>query len=129
MKPAYPTTSDLHTATWLKQFAARLPTYAAKYQLTDTEVAALQQAAASFLDGLAEQVWRVSLAIRLLAQASGCWPPSAVPWRPGLHALPPLALALGHRILSHAAYDPADGAALGLECQLEQPAGWLPWLG
>jgi len=129
MEPTYPTTGDLHTAAWLKQFAARLPAYAAKYQIADAEAAALQRAATSFLDGLAEQVWRVSLAIRLLAQASDRWPPSAVPWRPGLRALPPQALALGHRILSHAAYDPTDGAALGLECILEQPTGWLPWLG
>ncbi|GAA4494270.1 hypothetical protein GCM10023172_04090 [Hymenobacter ginsengisoli] len=100
MEPAYPTTGDLSTAAWLKQFAAALPTYAAKYQIAEAEAAALQRASASFLDELGEQIYRVTQA-----------------------GLPRQAAALGYRILSHAAYDPADGSALGLECLLEQPAG------
>lgn len=130
MQPAYPTTGDFSTAAWLKQFAASLPAYAAKYQIAEAEAAALQQASASFLDGLAEQLSRVSQAIRLLASTPCCgWPPPAVPWRPGMRALPRQALAMSLRILSHAAYDPADGAALGLECALGQSAEWLQWLG
>lgn len=129
MYPAYPTTGDLSTAAWLKQFARLLPAYAAKYQIADAEAAALQGATASFLAGLGEQLCRVTQAIRLLAATPYCWPPSAVPWQPGMRALPRQALALGHRILSHAAYDPADGSALGLEYLREQSAEWLSWLG
>jgi hypothetical protein len=124
MYPAYPTTGDLSTAAWLKQFATHLPAYAAKYQIADAEAAALQRATASFLDGLGEQIYRVTQAIVQLATFSYCgWPPSAIPWRPGMRELPRQAAVLSYRILSHAAYDPADGSALGLECLLEQPAG------
>lgn len=122
MQPAYPTTRDLSTAAWLKQFATRLPAYAAKYQIADAEAAALQGATASFLAGLSEQLCRVTQAIRLLAATPHCWPPSAVPWQPGMRALPRQAWALGHHILSHRAYDPADGSALGLECVPEPAA-------
>lgn len=120
MHPAYPTTTDLSMAAWLKQFASRLPAYAAKYQIADAEAAALQWAARRFLAGLAEQVVRVTHAIRLLAASSGGWPASAIPWLPGMRAILQFATALSYRIVSHAAYDPADGAALGLECQLER---------
>jgi hypothetical protein len=124
MQPAYPTSGDLSTAAWLKLFAMRLPAYAAKYQIADAEAAALQRATTSFLDGLGEQIYRVTQAILQLASSS-CycyWPPSAIPWRPGMRRLPQQATMLGYRIISHAAYDPADGSALGLECLLEQPA-------
>jgi hypothetical protein len=124
MQPAYPTTGDLSTAAWLKQFATRLPAYAAKYQIAEAEAAALQRASASFLDSLNEQIYRVTQAVLQLASFSYCcWPPSAIPWRPGTRGLLQQAAALGYHILSHAAYDPADGSALGLECPLEQPAG------
>jgi hypothetical protein len=121
MQPAYPTSGDLSTAAWLKQFATHLPAYAAKYQIAEAEAAALQRATFSFLDGLGEQIFRVTQAILQLASSSYCcWPPSAIPWRPGMRLLPEQAAMLGYRILSHAAYDPADGSALGLECLLEQ---------
>jgi hypothetical protein len=121
MQPAYPTSGDLSTAAWLKQFATHLPAYAAKYQIAEAEAAALQRATFSFLDGLGEQIFRVTQAILQLASSSYCcWPPSAIPWRPGMRRLPQQATMLGYRILSHAAYDPADGSALGLECLLEQ---------
>jgi hypothetical protein len=119
MQPAYPTTCDLSTAAWLKKFASLLPTYAAKYQIAEAETAALQGATRNFLAGLGEQVVRVTLAIRLLAVSSGTWPASAIPWLPGMRGILQDAAALSYRILSHAAYDPADGSALGLECQLE----------
>lgn len=123
MQPAYPTTSDLSAAASLKQFATRLPAYAAKYQIADAEAAALQRATSSFLDGLGEQICRVTQAILQLAGSSYCcWPPSAIPWQPGMRAVPRQAATLGYRIISHAAYDPADGAALGLDCLLAQPA-------
>ena len=122
MHPAYPTTRDFSAAIWLKQFASHLPTYAAKYQIADAETAALQGAARQFLAGLGEQVARVTQAIRQRAVAPGAWPASAVPWLPGMRAILPEASALGYRILSHAAYDPADGSALGLECQLDYEA-------
>lgn len=120
MHPAYPTTGDLCTAAWLKQFATRLPVYAAKYQIAEAEAAALQGAIAAYLDGLGEQIYRVTQAILLLTSApyAGSWPPSAVPRRPTMRALPQQAAALGHRILTHATYDPADGCALGLVCEL-----------
>ena len=124
MRPAYPTTGDISTAAWLKQFATRLPAYAAKYQIAEAEATALQHATSSFLDGLGEQIFRVTQAIVQLATFSyGCWPPSAIPWRPGTRELPRQAAALSYRILSHAAYDPADCSALGLECLLDQAAG------
>jgi hypothetical protein len=119
MEPAYPTTVELSTAAWLKLFANRLPAYAAKYQIADAEAVALQGATHSFLEGLGEQVSRVTQAIRLLAVSPSNWPPSAVPWLPGMHTILPQAIALGYRILSHEDYDPADGLALGLECQLD----------
>jgi hypothetical protein len=119
MQPAYPTTYDLSTAAWLKQFASLLPAYAAKYQIAEAEAAALQGASRNFLAGLGEQVARVTLAIRLLAVSSGTWPASAIPWLPGMRGILQDAAALSYRILSHAAYDPADGSALGLECRLE----------
>jgi hypothetical protein len=120
MQPAYPTTSDMCTAAWLKQFAARLPAYATKYQIDEAEATALQRATAAFLEGLGEQIFCVTQAILLLAAGPGVgWPPSAIPWRPTMRALPRRALALGYRILHHAAYDPADGCALGLESLLE----------
>lgn len=119
MHPAYPTTCDLSTAAWLKQFANLLPTYAAKYHIAEAEAAALQGAAHSFLAGLGEQVARVTQAIRLLAASSGTWPASAIPWLPGMRTVLQDAAALSYRILSHAAYDPADGSALGLECRLD----------
>lgn len=123
MQPAYPTTGDLSTAAWLKLFATRLPAYAAKYQIADAEAAALQRATNSFLDGLGEQICRVTQAILLLASSSCCcWPPAAIPWRPSMRGLPRQAAALGHRIRSHAAYDPADGSALGLDSLLPQLA-------
>lgn len=118
MQPAYPTPHDLRTAAWLKHFATHLPAYAAKYHIAEAETAALQRAALTFLDGLAEQICRVTQAILHLAGSSCCWPPAAVPWRPGLRALPQQAAVLGYRILCHAAYDPADGSALGLEALL-----------
>ncbi len=120
MQPAYPTTGDLCTAVWLKHFAARLPHYAAKYQIAETEAAALQRATSYFLDGLGEQICRVTQAILLFAAApyASSWPPAAVPRRPGMRALPQLAAALSYHILTHATYDPADGCALGLECRL-----------
>jgi hypothetical protein len=119
MQPAYPTTCDLSTAAWLKQFASLLPAYAAKYQIAEAEAAALQAATHSFLTGLGEQVARVTLAIRLLTVTSSTWPASAIPWLPGMRAILQEATALSYRIISHAAYDSADGSALGLECQLE----------
>jgi hypothetical protein len=116
MQPAYPTTGDMSTAAWLKQFAAQLPTYAVKYQIDEAEATALQRATAAFLNGLGEQIFRVTQAILLLAGGPGAgWPPSAIPWRPAMRALPRRARALGYHILRHAAYDPADGYALGLE--------------
>lgn len=122
MQPAYPTTNELSTAACLKQFAAHLPVYAAKYQIEEAEAAALQRATNSFLEGLGEQIFRVTQAILHLAASSChyCWPPAAVPWRPGMRALPRQVATLGYRILHHAAYDPADGSALGLDCLLEQ---------
>jgi hypothetical protein len=119
MQPAYPTTGDMSTAARLKQFAAQLPAYTAKYQIDEAEATALQRATAAFLDGLGEQIFRVTQAIRLLtAGPYGCWPPSAIPWRPTMRALPRQATALSYHILGHAAYDPADGHALGLESLL-----------
>jgi hypothetical protein len=125
MHPAYPTTSDLCTAAWLRQFAARLPVYADKYQIAEAEAVALQRATAAYLDGLGEQISRVTQAILWLATApyTGSWPPAAVPRRPSMRALPQQAAALGQRILTHATYDPADGCALGLVCEL---AGYWP---
>jgi hypothetical protein len=123
MQPAYPTTKELSTAVWLKQFATHLPAYATKYQIAEAEAAAFQRATASFLDGLGEQLYRVTQAILQLAAFSCGWPPSAIPRRPSMRALPQQAAMLGYRILSHHAYDPADGSALGLHCLLEQPAG------
>jgi hypothetical protein len=121
MQPAYPSTSDLCTAVWLKQFAARLPAYAAKYQIAEGEARALQGATAYFLEGLGEQIYRVTQAIlAAMAPYAHGWPAAAVPWRPDMRALPQQATTLGYRILSHAAYDPADGYALGLECRLDQ---------
>lgn len=121
MNPAYPTTNDLSTAAWLKQFAARLPDYTTKYEIEPAEVAAMQSVADSFLDGLGEQLFRVTLAIRVLATTPGSWPAAAIPWQPAMRMLPQQAAALSYRILSHPAYDPADGAALGLECEVELP--------
>lgn len=129
MQPAYPTSGELSTAAWLKHFATRLPAYAAKYQIADAEAVALQRDTFSFLDGLDEQIYRVTQAVMQLASSSYCcWPPAAIPWRPGMRRLPQQATALGYRILSHAAYDPADGSALGLECLLEQSAELLQQL-
>lgn len=123
MQPAYPTTGDMCMAAWLKQFAARLPAYAAKYQIDEAEASALQRATATFLDGLGEQIFRVTQAIILLT-ASPCpyasWPPAAVPWRPSMRALTQQAATLSYRIRSHTAYDPADGYALGLKSLLKQ---------
>jgi len=119
LPPAYPTTGDFSAAAWLKQFASLLPTYATKYQIAEAEAAALQAASHGLLASLGEQVARVTLAIRLLAASPHNWPPSAVPWLPGMHTVLQTATALSHRILSHAAYDPADGSALGLECPLD----------
>ena len=116
MQPAYPTTEDLSLAVWLKRFAAVLPTYAAKYQIAEAEAQALQRAVEGFLDGMREQLLRVTQAIlRLAGPAGGGWPPSAVPYPPRLRALPRQATVLSYRILTHSAYDPADGCALGLE--------------
>ena len=123
MQPAYPTTYDLSTAAWLKQFANLLPAYAAKYHIAEAEAVALQGATHRFLAGLGEQMARVTQAIRLLTVASGTWPASAIPWLPGMRAVLQEANILSYRILSHAAYDPADGSALGLECQLDYAAG------
>jgi hypothetical protein len=123
LAPAYPTTGDFSTAAWLKQFATLLPAYAPKYHIAEAEAAALQEASHSLLASLGEQVARVTLAIRLLAASPNNWPPSAVPWLPGMHAVLQTAAALSHRILSHDAYDPADGAALGLACQLDSLLG------
>lgn len=119
MQPAYPTTRDLSTAAWLKHFASLLPAYAAKYQIAEAEVAALQGATQHFLVGLGEQVARVTQAIRLLTVSSSTWPASAIPWLPGMRNILQEATALSHRILSHAAYDPADGSALGLDYRLD----------
>ncbi|MDJ0364810.1 hypothetical protein QMK33_06570 [Hymenobacter sp. H14-R3] len=125
MQTAYPTTSDLCTAAWLKQFAAQLPGYAAKYQIAEAEATALQGATTAYLDGLGEQIYRVTQAILQLAAApyAGGWPPAAVPRRPSMRALPQQAAALGQRILTHTTYDPADGYALGLVCRL---SGYWP---
>jgi len=121
MQPAYPTTGDMCTAAGLKQFAARLPAYAAKYQIDEAEAMALQRATTAFLDGLGEQIFCVTQAILLLATGpGGGWPPSAIPWRPAMRALPRRARALGYHILRHAAYDPADGCVLGLESLLTE---------
>jgi len=117
--PAYPTTGDMSAAAWLKHFASLLPAYADKYQIAEAEAVALQGASHSLLAGLGEQVARVTLAIRLLAITPCNWPASAIPWLPGMHAILQEATALSYRILSHAAYDPADGSALGLECRLD----------
>ncbi|TDN36073.1 hypothetical protein E4631_03685 [Hymenobacter sp. UV11] len=116
MQPAYPTTEDLSIAVWLKRFAAVLPAYAAKYQIAEAEAHALQRAEEGFLNGMSEQITRVMQAIlRLAGPAGGSWPPSAVPYPPLMRALPRQATMLSYRILSHSAYDPADGCALGLE--------------
>jgi hypothetical protein len=122
MQPAYPTTGDMSTAAWLKQFAARLPAYAAKYQIDEAEATALQRATAVFLDGLGAQIFCVTQAILLLAAGPGAsWPPSAIPWQPTMRALPRRAQAIGYHILRHAAYDPTDGCALGLESLPAEP--------
>lgn len=119
MQAAYPTTEYLSIAVWLKRFAAALPAYAAKYQIAEAEAWALQRAVAGFLDGMGEQIARVTQAIlRLTGPAGGGWPPAAVPYPPIMRALPRQATILGYRILNHSAYDPADGCALGLECPL-----------
>lgn len=117
--PAYPTTCDMSAAAWLKHFASLLPAYAAKYQIAEAEAAALQGASHNLLAGLGEQMARVTLAIRLLAATPRNWPASAIPWLPGMRAILQDATALSYRILSHDAYDPADGSALGLECRLD----------
>lgn len=119
MQPAYPTTGDIGTAARLKQFAAGLPAYAAKYQIDEAEATALQRATTDFLAGLGEQIFRVTQAILFLtATPYACWPPAAIPWRPTMRTLPRQAAALSLRIMGHAAYDPADGHALGLESLL-----------
>ena len=73
----------------------------------------------------ASSIYRVTQAILLLTTApyAGSWPPAAVPRRPSMRTLPQQAIALGQRILTHATYDPADGCALGLVCEL---AGYWP---
>jgi len=127
MQPAYPTTGDMCTAARLKQFATRLPAYAAKYQIDEAEATALQRTTATFLDGLGEQIFLVTQAILLLAAGPGtCWPPAAIPWRPAMRALPQQAAALSYRIMGHAAYDPADGHALGLESLLQAVLRQVP---
>ena len=114
MQPAYPSTEELSIAVWLKRFATALPNYADKYQIAEAEARALQRTVAGFLDGMSEQIGRVTQAILWLAVPYyGGWPPSAVPYRPGMRALPRQATAL-----SHSDYDPADGCALGLESPL-----------
>lgn len=119
MNPAYPTSEDLSLAVWLKRFATVLPTYAAKYQIAEAEARALQQASSSFLAGMGEQIARVTQTILWLAGPGAAgWPPAAVPYRPSLRSLPGQAAALSYRILSHSAYDPADGCVLGLELPL-----------
>jgi len=121
MQPAYPTTGDMCTAAWLKQFAARLPAYADKYQIDETEATALQSATTAFIDGLGEQIFRVTQAIIFLAANPFVgWPPAAIPWPPTMQTLPRQAAALSYRIRGHAAYDPADGHALGLENPLAE---------
>ena len=123
MQPAYPTTGDMCMAAWLKRFAARLPAYAAKYQIDEAEAMALQRATESFLDSLGEHICRVTQAIILLAASSwpyASWPPAAVPWPPSMRALMQQAATLSHHILGHAAYDPADGHVLGLEIPVKQ---------
>jgi len=123
MQPAYPTTGDMCMAAWLKHFAARLPAYAAKYQIAEAEAMALQHATANFLDGLGEHICRVTQAVILLATSPypyASWPPAAVPWQPSMRALTQQAAALSHHILGHTAYEPADGHALGLESPLKQ---------
>lgn len=123
MQPAYPTTGDMCKAARLKQFAAGLPAYAAKYQIDEAEASALQRATAAFLDGLGEQIFLVTQAILFLTtKPYACWPPSAIPWRPSMRVLPQQAAALSYRIRGHAAYDPADGQVLGLDSLLEQPS-------
>jgi len=116
MQPTYPTTQELSFAAWVKRFAATLPLYAAKYQIAEEEAHALQHAVTSFLHNMGEQIARVTQAISWLAEPGGGWPPSAVPYPPLMRALPCQASDLGYRILSHSAYDPADGCDLGLEC-------------
>ncbi|MGI4738696.1 MAG: hypothetical protein ACRYG7_26290 [Janthinobacterium lividum] len=127
MHPAYPTTQDLLFASWLKHFATTLPTYAAKYQIAEVEVQALQHTVASYLHSLGEQVARVSQAIYSLTEPNGGWPPSAVPYPPIMRTLPQQVMDLSYRILSHSAYTSADTCDLGLECPL-QPAKSLAYL-
>lgn len=63
MQPAYPTTEDLSIAVWLKRFATTLPHYADKYQIAEAKASALQHAVASFLEGMSQQICRVTQAL------------------------------------------------------------------
>jgi hypothetical protein len=62
--PAYPTTSAMVYALWLRRFAMILPCYAHRYELTEIEVVEVQASVLEFITWLSQQIHGATQAIK-----------------------------------------------------------------
>lgn len=112
--PAYPSTSDISYAVWLKHFANQLPALTTRYQLTPDDIADVKQLNLELIAWLISCMLQATEAIQ---QATAVIRPPATPAPAKLPAPQHLfdrVAALMQRVQHHPAYNPADGAALGL---------------
>lgn len=120
--------SDEEKSKWLDNFSAKLPFYAAKYNITPEEVAQVLQDALVFasilnyrdlLDAYVTAMTGLKNILRDGLKNGGTMqiPMPPVPMFPGtlLPGIFARCSALGNRIKSHINYNVADGNALGLE--------------
>ena len=120
--------NDIDRLAWLQNFAAKLPTYAAKYGITDAEITDMQNGAKNMAfymnmqQQLADLIKKITKYradfVRVNKSGNEALPPqlpafaaAPTPVKPGLFKR---ASSLGIIIKTKMAYTPSDGADLGL---------------
>jgi hypothetical protein len=115
MQLSYPSSTEISYAQWLKHFAAQLPFVANRYDISESEVSAVQALAQDFLGLLIYRINCTTQAIVLQEQLTSVPQFSNDLVGAGMCALLQESIAsLVHRIYQHSTYSEADDTLLEL---------------
>lgn len=113
-QPTYPETSDMGYAMWLRHFAAKLPAYAYRYDLTGSEVAEVEHSSAEFITWLTHRINRATQAIQQRCVAAYAQQEGVADVGRARRRLLQRVARLVRAIRAHRHYRMADGVDLGL---------------
>lgn len=112
--PAYPATSDIGYALWLRHFAAALPSYASHYGLTQEEIDAVRIDSLKYTAWLIRRMHRATQAIQQPCLASGTLQKVAATEAAAWQRLLRRTARLVRFIRAHPHYSISDGVSLKL---------------